>query len=220
MLPLRIDNLKINVRMSCYILRLFQVIVFALLTLVLPGKSFSQDTLTSTQKTAIIRKYLTAMCKLDVDAMLPYRHEQYTRIARDGKQSLNDLQFERNMTGFEKSVSTKWTFKIVSLNGDTATVYETEDSKWYNLIGAGLRTQTIQYILSGNKLTAYKVITVDNAKGDYRTLVHDFITWLKTTEAKDDKDIFDGEGSLLFSAKSGEKLTTYLKRWNTTTQHS
>jgi hypothetical protein len=160
-----------------------------------------------------VEAYLRALKAMDQDRLESYIDPAFRSRRDDGTDAPFDRVRNRGNREFERATKTRWTYRIIGIDGERITAFTTEDNDYYRLLGVGVRTQVTVYAARNGRLYfAQNFVTVDQ-HGRYLDAYQAFLTWLEQQPAgKSDAEVIRG-GRLVFSSASAPKLLMWLKRY-------
>lgn len=150
---------------------------------------------------AVTITYLQALARLDAEAMQRVR----TLSAAEQARSQDNRDFER-------ATHTKWTWRVIGLQGTAVHVLETEDNDFYELLGVGTATQIGVYHVDGNRILSAEIVYRTHANGDQRAAVARFIGWLARQSDGHDPVVVRND-ELVFNGRSAKGMIALLRRW-------
>ena len=116
------------------------------------------------------------------------------------------------MRDFERAVATSWAYRIVGVDGDKVSVELTEANEFYDLLGVGTRTLSVNYYVRDGRIYRMETTALRHASGDYPRDYDDFKRWLSATPAARNPKIMRGN-SIIFDRESAALLRPWLERW-------
>ena len=149
----------------------------------------------------VTRKYLQALAALDDSAMAAL--SDWTPAERDRA---------RAFRAFERATHTKWTWRIVGVEGVSVYVFETEDNDYYELLGVGTSAQIAVYAVADGRIKASETRFHINASGNPAEVATRFRQWLQAQPGGDDPAVVQ-DGRLRFDEASARHMVPWLERW-------
>jgi hypothetical protein len=142
-------------------------------------------------------------------ALASFNDSEVARIARlEGAAEDQSKQ----MRGFERVTHTRWKWRIVGVDEQTAYVLMTESNDYYRLLGVGVRTQLVAYRVEAGYIASSEIKFLTNAYGSASKAADRFRAWLKMQPGGDDPSILDN-GELKFNADSATRMLPWLRQW-------
>ncbi len=94
----------------------------------------------------VVRAYLDGMQALDADRIYAVLAEDY-RLFDNGSSRLHNRERARATIEWERGMGARWTYRILSVRGDTVTALLEEESEYFTLLGLERGVQVRSYVV-------------------------------------------------------------------------
>ncbi|MEO8027809.1 MAG: hypothetical protein ABI823_15100, partial [Bryobacteraceae bacterium] len=161
-----------------------------------------------------VETYLRALKALDADRIEALIDPSFRSKRDDGSDAPFNYAGSRANREFERGTRTKWTYKIVGVDGERIMVLLTEDNEYYRLLGVGVRTQITAYAARNGKVYFAEGKVMVDEQGSYSLAKRAFLDWLKGQPGAAADAGVNLSGDLVFNAASAPKLLRWLRKYN------
>ena len=160
----------------------------------------------------VVRAYLDAMAALDVDRMHSILAEDY-RLFDDGSQRLHNRARARQTVEWERGMNAKWTYRILSVRGDTVTALVEEESEYFTLLGLERGVQVRSYVVRGGRVQESHGHLFVMAKGSQAMALGAFKSWLRAKVERPDPELIGPDGGIRLTKESVAPMLHWMRRW-------
>lgn len=164
---------------------------------------------------AVVRDYLSALQRLDAEAMNRYLADDFVVVSTDGTAKPYDPAVALRTCEWEREMHTEWTAQVIGADKSSVSVVLTERSDYYRLLGLGSGTQVVTYIVESGRIRREVVRFVVEEHGTQADAFGRFSTWLVTALDRREPALLRSDGTLIFDGKSAPRMRYWLERWQT-----
>jgi hypothetical protein len=107
----------------------------------------------------------------------------------------------------------RWSYRILSVRGDTVTALLEEESDYFTLLGLERGVQVRSYIVRGGRVTGSHGHLFVTAKSSQAEAVQQFKRWLRATVPQPDPALIGPGGNLLLTKDSVQPMLYWMGRW-------
>ena len=178
--------------------------------------AFQISTAAATDPASVVRTFLDATAALDVDRMHAALADEY-RLFDGGSSRLHNRQLTPVIVEWERGMHARWTYRILSVRGDTVTALLEEESEYFTLLGLERGVQVRSYVVRGGKIHESHGHLFVTARSSQAEALGAFKAWLRATVPQPDTTLIGPGGGLRLTKESVQPMLYWMRRWRAAT---
>ena len=114
-------------------------------------------------------------------------------------------------------MNARWTYRVLSVRGDTVTALLEEESDYFTLLGLERGVQVRSYIVRAGKIQESHGHLFVTGKSSQSVALGAFKAWLRENVPHPDPALIGADGGLRLTKESVQPMVYWMRRWRAAT---